>query len=111
MAKPLADSDEMVMGPDAIAEDTVAGSDCADPAALEDNVRDDDTVSGVVAVSENDDDIVDVVDYVRNCAGSGTNRSRSSTADNLSSRTNFALLIGLEVVRLITCRQGRTSRS
>ena len=27
MAKPPADSEEMVMGPDAVAEDTVAGSD------------------------------------------------------------------------------------
>ena len=82
MAKPPADSDEMVRGPDAVAEDTVAGSDCADPAALEDNVREDDTVSGVVAVSD-DDDIVDVVDYVI---------------------VDGAVLIDLEVVRLITCR-------
>ena len=51
------------MGPDAVAEDTVAGSDCDDPAAPEDNVREDGTVSGVVAVSDGDD-IVDVVDYV-----------------------------------------------
>ena len=62
MAKPLADSEEMVVGPDAVAEDTVAGSDCRDTAAPEDNVREDETVSGVVAVSD-DDDIVDVVDY------------------------------------------------
>ena len=48
----------MVIGPDAVVEDTVAESDCADPAAPEGNVRKDDTVSGVVAVSD-DDDIVD----------------------------------------------------
>ena len=70
------------MGPDAVAEDTVAGSDCADPAAPEDNVREDDTVSGVAAVS-NDDDIVDVVDYVI---------------------VEGVVLTDLEVVRLITCR-------
>ena len=54
------------MGPDAVAEDTVAGSDYRDTAAPEDNednVRENETVSGVVAVSD-DDDIVDVVDYV-----------------------------------------------
>ena len=55
----LADSDEMVMGPDAVAEDTVAGLDRTEPAAPEDNVREDDMVSGVVAVSD-DDDIFDV---------------------------------------------------
>ena len=54
------------MGLDAVAEDTVAGSDCADPAAPEDNVCEDGTVSGVVAVSD-DDDIVDIVDSVCNC--------------------------------------------
>ena len=70
------------MGPDAVAEDTVAGSDCADPAAPEDNVREDDTVSGVVAVSD-DDDIVDVVDYVI---------------------VHEVVLIDLEVVRLMACR-------
>ena len=70
------------MGPDAVAEDTVAGSNCADPAALEDNVRKGDTVSGVVAVSD-DDDIVDVVDYVI---------------------VQEVVLPGLEVVRRIACR-------
>ena len=61
MAKPPADSDDMVTGPDAVAEDTAAGSDCAVSAALEDNVRDDETVSGVVAVPD-EDDIVGVVE-------------------------------------------------
>ena len=70
------------MGPDAVAEDTVAGSDRADPAAPDDNVREDDTVIGVVAIP-NTDDIVVVVDYVI-LNGSG--------------------LIDLEVVRLVTCR-------
>ena len=70
------------MGLDAVEEDTVAGSDCTDPAAPEDNVREDDRVSGVVAVSD-DDDIVDVVDYVI---------------------VEGVVLIDLEVVRLITCR-------
>ena len=51
-------------------------------AAPEDNVREDDAVSGVVAVSD-DDDIVDVVD----CA-----------------IVDEVVLIRLEVVRLITCR-------
>ena len=51
------------MGPDAVAEDTVAGSDCRGTAAPEDNVGEDETVSSVVAVS-GDGDIVDVVDYV-----------------------------------------------
>ena len=63
------------MGPDAVAEDIVAGSDCketAAPAAPENNVREDETVSDVVAVSD-DEDIVDVVDYVCHCGGSGTN--------------------------------------
>ena len=82
MAKPLSDSDEMVVGPDAVAEDTVAESDCADPAAPEDDVREDGTVSGVVAVSD-DDDIVDVVDYVI---------------------VGGVVLIDPEVLRLITCR-------
>ena len=70
------------MGPDAVAEDIVAGSDCSDPAAPEDNVCEDETVSGVVAVSD-DDDIVDVVDYVS---------------------VEGVVLIDLEVVRLITFR-------
>ena len=70
------------MGPDAVAEDTVAGSDCRGTAAPEDNVREDETVSGVVAVS-GDDDIVDVVDYVI---------------------VKGVVLIDNEVVRLITCR-------
>ena len=82
MAKPLADSNEMVMGPGAVAEDTVAGSDCADPAAPEGNVREDDTVSCVVGVSDNDN-IIDVVGYVI---------------------VEGVVLIDLEVVRLITCR-------
>ena len=82
MAKLPADSDEMVMGLDAVAEDTVAGSDCADPAAPEDNVREDDTVSGVVAVSD-DDGIVDVVDYVI---------------------VHGVVLIDLEALWLTTCR-------
>ena len=38
----------MVLGPDAVAEDTVAGSDCGDLAKPEDDVGEDDTVSGVV---------------------------------------------------------------
>ena len=70
------------MGPDAVAEDTVAGSDCRGTAAPEDIVREDETVSGVVAVSD-DGDIVDVVDYVI---------------------VEGVVLIDLEVVRLITCR-------
>ena len=70
------------MGPGAVAEDTVAGSDCADPAAPEDNVREDDTVSGVIAASDGDD-IVDVVGYVI---------------------VEGVVLTDLEVVRLITCR-------
>ena len=72
----------MVVVPDAVAEDTVAGSDCADPAAPEDNAREDHTVSCVIAVSD-DDDIVDVVDYVI---------------------VHEVVLIGLEAVRLITWR-------
>ena len=60
----------------------LARSDCSDTAAPEDNVREDETVSGVVAVS-NDDDIVDVVDY---------------------GIVEEVVLIDLEVVRLITCR-------
>ena len=73
----------MVTGPDAVAEDTVAGSDCADSAAaLEDNVRDDETVSGVVAVPD-EDDIVGAVDWVL---------------------VHEVVLQALEVVRLITCR-------
>ena len=79
---PPADSEDMVVGPDAVAEDTVAGFDYSDTAALEDNVREDDTVSGVVAVSD-DDDIFDVVDYVI---------------------VEGVVLTDLEVVRLITCR-------
>ena len=73
----------MVMGPDAVAEDTVAGSECADPATPEDKVREDDTVSGVAAVSDYED-ILCVVDYVI---------------------VDGAVLIDLEVVGLITCRQ------
>ena len=75
------------MGPDAEAEDTVAGSDCRETAAPEDNVREDETVSGVVAVSD-DDDIVDVVDYVCTC----------------TRIVHEAVLFDLEVLRLITCR-------
>ena len=82
MARPPADSDEVVVGLGAVAEDTVAGSDCADPAAPEDNVREDDTVSGVIAASDGDD-IVDVVGYVI---------------------VEGVVLTDLEVVRLITCR-------
>ena len=70
------------MGPDSVAEDTVTGSDYADPAAPENNAREDDTASGVVAVSGGDD-IVDVVVYV--------------IVDDM-------VLTDLEVVRLITCR-------
>ena len=70
------------MGPDAVAEDTVAGSDCRGTAAPEDNVREDETVSGVVAVSDGDD-IVDVVDYVI---------------------VKGVVVTDLEVVWLITCR-------
>ena len=74
----------MVTGPDAVAEDAVAvaGSDCADSAAPEDNVLDDETVSGVVAVPD-EDDIVGVVDWVV---------------------VHEVVLQALEVVRLITCR-------
>ena len=43
------------MGPDAVAGDNVAGSDCADPAAPENNVRENDTVSDVVAISGDND--------------------------------------------------------
>ena len=50
------------MGPDAVAENTVPESGCADSAAPEDNVHEGDTVSGVVAVTD-DDDTVDVVEY------------------------------------------------
>ena len=56
--------------------------DCRDTAAPEDNVGEDEAVSGVVAVSD-DDDIVDVVDYVI---------------------VEGVVLIDLEIVRLITCR-------
>ena len=70
------------MGPDAVAEDTVAGSDCRETAAPEDNVREDETVSGVVAISENDD-IVDVVGSVI---------------------VEEVVVTDLEVLRLITCR-------
>ena len=59
------------MGPDAVAENTVAGSDCADPVAPEDNVCEDETVSGVVAVSD-DGDIVDVRGRLCNCRRSCT---------------------------------------
>ena len=72
----------MVMGPDFVTEDAVAGPDCTDPAAPEDYVREGDTVSGVVVVSD-DDDIVDVVDYVI---------------------VDEVVLSDLEVVRLISCR-------
>ena len=51
------------MGSDAVAEDIVVGSDCRETAAPEDNVREDETVCGVVAVFDNDD-TVNVVDYV-----------------------------------------------
>ena len=47
MAKQPADSDEMVMGPNAVAQDTVAESECADPAAPDNNVREGGEVSGV----------------------------------------------------------------
>ena len=50
-------------------------------------MREDDTVSGVVAVSD-DDDIVDVVDYVCTC----------------TRIVHEAVLFDLEVLRLITCR-------
>ena len=51
------------MGPDAVAEDNVAGSDCRETAVPEDNVCEDETVSVIFAISD-DDEIVDVVDYV-----------------------------------------------
>ena len=41
----LQDSEEMVMGPDAVAEDIVAGSDCRDTAAPEENVREDEVMN------------------------------------------------------------------
>ena len=53
MAKPTAESDEMLFASDAVAEDFVAASDSADPAAPEDNVREDGMVSGIFAVSDN----------------------------------------------------------
>ena len=76
MAKQPADSDEMVVSLDAVAEDTVAGSDCAGLAARET------TVSCVTAVSD-DDDIVDMVEYLL---------------------VEGVVPNDLEVVQLITCR-------
>ena len=72
----------MVMGPDAVAESTVAGFDCSVTAAPEDKLCADETVSSVDALSH-DDDVDDVVDQVI---------------------VKGIVLIGLEVVRPITCR-------